>query len=438
MSSRSLKVSPQYIKQVKSALRRNGFARQRDLAEAVQLCRSTVWHFLNGRPVDYLNFFEICQKLGLDLDKIADFDSQDSDNSSPALDTDAQLTPQEWGEQNPNPAQDWVEAEVSSYVERPPIESRCYETIVQPGSLIRIKAPKRMGKTLLIDKILNQVAKENYRTVRLSLLLADGAVLKSLDEFLRWFCVVVCRQLRLPNQLADYWEEGLGSNYNCTMYFEEHLLTQLDCPLVLALDEVDRIFPYPHIAEDFFGLLRAWHEEARSRHIWQKLRLVVAHSTEVYIPLNINRSPFNVGVPIELPELTQQQVQDLARRQGWEWDSSQVTQLMEMVGGHPHLIQLAIYSLTRQEISFEQLLQTASTESGIYSDHLRGHLWNLQQQPELAAALKKVVDATSPVQLEPMLAFKLQSLGLVRLEGNGVKPWCNLYARYFCPSEPCR
>jgi|SRR5919202_2364907 hypothetical protein len=159
---------------------------------------------------------------------------------------------------------------------------------------------------------------------------------------------------------------------------------------------------------------------------------------EVYIPLNINRSPFNVGVPIELPELTPQQVQNLARRQGWEWDSSQVTQLMEMVGGHPHLIQLAIYSLTRREISFEQLLQTASTESGIYSDHLRGHLWNLQQHPELAAAVKKVVDATSPVQLEPMLAFKLQSLGLVRLEGNGVKPWCNLYARYFCPSEPCR
>jgi AAA-like domain len=35
------------------------------------------------------------------------------------------------------------------YVERPPIESICYETLLQPGSLLRIKAPKLMGKTSL-------------------------------------------------------------------------------------------------------------------------------------------------------------------------------------------------------------------------------------------------------------------------------------------------
>jgi hypothetical protein len=34
------------------------------------------------------------------------------------------------------------------YVERPPTESRCYETITQAGALIRIKAPRQMGKTL--------------------------------------------------------------------------------------------------------------------------------------------------------------------------------------------------------------------------------------------------------------------------------------------------
>ena len=36
-------------------------------------------------------------------------------------------------------------------------------------------------------------------------------------------------------------------------------------------------------------------------------------------------------------------------------------------------------------------------------------------------AMKKVIEATSPVQLEPMEAFKLQSLGLVQLSGNDVK-----------------
>jgi hypothetical protein len=294
-----------------------------------------------------------------------------------------------------------------------------------------------MGKTSLIDKILFQAAKQNYRTVRLNLLQADKAVLKGLDEFLRWFSTFVSRRLGLPTQLADYWEEGLGSSQNCTIYFEEQLLTQLEHPLVLVLDDVDRIFPASQIAEDFFGMLRVWHEEARTTRIWKKLRLVIAHSTEVYIQLNINRSPFNVGVPIELPEFTSEQVRDLAQRQGLDWDTSQVTQLMSLVGGHPYLVQRAIHSLTREEISFEQLLQTAYTEAGIYSDHLRGHLWNLREHPELARAMKKVVEANSPVQLEPMLAFKLQSLGLVQLDSNYVKTSFHLYSQYFGANLVC-
>jgi hypothetical protein len=288
-----------------------------------------------------------------------------------------------------------------------------------------------MGKTLLIDKILEKAVKEHYRTVRLNLLHADQAVLRGLDEFLRWFCTFVSRKLKLPTQLAEYWEEGLGSSQNCTIYFEDHLLSQLDQPLVLALDDVDRIFPYPKIAQDFFGMLRVWHEEAKTSRMWQKLRLVISYSTDVYIQLNTNCSPFNVGVPIELPEFRPEQMQELAEQQGLDLDNSQVTQLLEMVGGHPHLIQLAIYSLTHEDITFEQLLQTAATESGIYSNHLRGQLWNLQQYPELAAAMKTVVEANCPIPLESMLAFKLQSLGLVQLENNYVKPRCLLYSQYF-------
>jgi hypothetical protein len=425
--SRSLKVSRHYIQKVKSALRRNGFARQKDLAEELEISKATTWNFLNGRPVDYSNFQDFCHRLGLDWQEISDFDVLANDSLSSSLDVEPD-------EISADVAQEQVEAEVSNYVDRPPIEFNCYKTILQRGSLLRIKAAKGMGKTSLIGRILNWAAKHNYRTVHLSLFLADGAVLKSLDEFLRWFCVVVSRQLKLPPQLDEYWEEGFGSNYTCNIYFEEYLLTQLDCPLVLALDDVDRIFSYPHIAEDFLGLLRAWHEKAKSCPIWKRLRLVIAHSTEVYIQLNIHRSPFNVGVPIELPEFTPEQVQDLARQQGLDGDAlgaQGFAPLLEMVGGHPDLVQIAIYYLARQEITFEKLLQTAYTDSGIYGDHLRRHLSNLQEYPELVIAMKKVVDATMPVQLEPMQAFKLQSLGLVRLEGNNVKPLCNLYARYF-------
>lgn len=317
------------------------------------------------------------------------------------------------------------------YVERPPIESRCYEMILQPGALIRVKAPRQMGKTSLMARIVQYAGDRGCRTVTLSFHLAEKAIFKDLEQFLRWFCAYVGLELQLPNKLDDYWDDIFGSKVNCKAYFEKYLLPELDRPLVLGLDEVDRVFLHPEIADDFFGLLRAWHEESKKRDIWKKLRLVVVHSTEVYIPLDINQSPFNVGLPIELPEFYSEQVQELARRYGLNWEITSVKQLMEMMGGHPFLVRVALYHIARKDTTLRELLATAPTESGLYADHLRRHLWNLQQHPELAIAMREVVSSSHSVKLEAILAFKLHSMGLVNLQGNEVKPRCNLYRLYF-------
>lgn len=63
--SRSIRVAPQYIPQVKLALKRNGFPSQNAFAIEVRLSRDTIRKFLNGIGIEYLNFVEICEKLGL-------------------------------------------------------------------------------------------------------------------------------------------------------------------------------------------------------------------------------------------------------------------------------------------------------------------------------------------------------------------------------------
>lgn len=317
------------------------------------------------------------------------------------------------------------------YIDRPPIEQRCFEAITKPGALIRIKAPRQMGKTSLLARILHQAEAAGCVKVPLSFQIADGKIFNDLDQFLKWFCAVVGRRLRLPNRISDYWDDFFGSKDNCTAYFEEYLLTEVDKPLALGLDEVDLVFQHPEIASDFFGLLRAWHEDGKSRDVWKKLRLVVVHSTEVYIPLNINQSPFNVGLAIELPEFTPEQVNDLADRHGLSWGADQVNPIQAMIGGHPYLMRVALYNLARQDMTLAELLQTAPTEAGPYGDHLRRHLWNLEQRPDMAEAVKRIVAADGPVRLESVQAFQLHSMGLVNLQGNEVSPRCNLYRQYF-------
>ena|SRR5919199_206624 len=591
---RSLRVREECIRAVKSCLLRNGFPSQKILAEDLGMAQSTVSHFLNGKPVDYANFIEICRGLGQEWRDLADFEANSDpeevglvrakvaivfEGSANALTTShntlsqqlhqalsagghevffinnssdlrsylkrcdyllllisqesaasemvleqvqlakelhtltarkpailpifvefntplsfdllsylAGIQPWLWrgaGDTfkllsqiltiikegrtsltaDHELAVEWkaitntkqsiiqplpaaapelpggqVELTSCFYIDRPPIESRCYETIAQPGALIRIKAPRQMGKTSLMARILHHAEVQGSRTVALSFQLANRKIFANSDTFLQWFCASIGQELGMLEQLPNCWQlaDLIGSNQCCKAYFEQYLLSESSRPLTLGLDESDRLFESPEIADDFFGLLRALHEEAKRRDIWKKLRLIVVHSTEVYIPMDVNKSPFNVGLPIDLPEFNSQQVQDLAKRHGLNWSDGEVVELMGLVGGHPYLVRLAMYRISRQDVSFNQLVKLPPTEAGIYSDHLRRHLWNLEKYSELMEAMREVVSVSQPVRLRSELGFKLNSMGLVKLEGNNYIPRCRLYEEYFRDRLDCK
>ncbi len=194
---------------------------------------------------------------------------------------------------------------------------------------------------------------------------------------------------------------------------------------------MDLIFQYPEVATDFFGLLRAWHEKGKNEPIWKKLRLAIAHSKEVYIPLNINQSPFNVGLPIELPEFTAAQVQELMVRHGLNGSKPNVEQLMNRVGGHPALIRIALYYIAKGRLTLPTLLEVAATEEGPYYAHLRRHLLNVEQDADLTAAIQQLIAAKGPVEIQSAQAFKLRSMGLVKFQGNAVTFLGDIYRDYF-------
>lgn len=322
------------------------------------------------------------------------------------------------------------------YIERIPYESQCYEEILKPGCLIRIKAPQQMGKTSLLERVLSRARNSGYQTLTIDFQLADSTVLTDYGKLLQWFCANVSDSLELPDKVDDYWKDMYGLNKNCTRYLQRYVFAEINSPLVLGLDNVDLVFEQPAIFTDFCRLLRGWYDMARQGdrigEIWKKIRLIVVHSTEVYRVMDINSSPLaGVGITIDLPQFTSPQVQTLAQRHGLNWNAYQVEQLMAMVEGHPALVQQALEFVKRQHITLEEILETAHTEEGVFSNHLRRHLQNLRQNPELAEAFTLCVKSAEPVELDSELAFKLHRMGLVKLQGNCVTSRCNLYCKYF-------
>jgi len=317
------------------------------------------------------------------------------------------------------------------YVERPPIEADCFSAVLKPDALIRVKAPRQMGKTSLMARILDHAKKHEHRTVFLSFQEADSEVFKNLDSFLRWFCASIAMQLNLEDKIEERWQGVQGSKMKCSNYFRNYLLSDVTTPLTLGLDEVDQVFKYPTIMQDFFGLLRAWHERGKNDETWKKLRLIIVHSQEVYVPLDINQSPFNVGLPIELPELTEKQAMDLAKRHQLDWSKAELEKLLTLVGGHPHLLRVAFHHIAQGRVTLEALIETAPTDEGLYFEHLHRHLLNLQEA-ELKDVMLQIVAADNPIEgVDSAKAFKLRSMGLIKFKKNAVLPSCGLYRQYF-------
>lgn len=326
----------------------------------------------------------------------------------------------------------------SFYMPRPPAEAQAFGELDRPGGLLRIKAPSNTGKTSLLLRALAHAREQGARTVLLNIQEADTAILEDLGRFLRWFCRNVAQQLGVENRLDDYWDDEIGHKVSCKIYFREYLLAQIAAPVVLALDEVDQLFDHPELVQEFLPMLRAWHEEAMELKVWQKLRMALAYSTEVYVPLKISQSPFNIGLSIQLPVLTFDQVQALVERYDLPAEKrvkpEQLKALYELVSGHPYLIQLALYHLSEREGTLGNMLDYAHTQSGIYSAHLRRHLEIIQRQSPLKNAFADVLkDFELGAEVDTLMAYQLERMGLVRLSGNAAIVSSALYYRYFKP-----
>ena len=294
-----------------------------------------------------------------------------------------------------------------------------------------------MGKTRLVSHIMQKLERENpdYFPLIFDFQLKDSTVCNNLQRFYKWFCVTVGNELELENKIEEYWLKDSSCNYNTTAYFQKYILREINTPKVLVLNNVDLVFEHGEIGTDFCNLLRSWHETAKAgtnaSKNWQKLRLVIVHSTNVYGSININCSPLaGVGTLVELQEFTEDQVKKIVNKYSLNLASKEFQELMELVKGNPYLVDLALKKASTGT-PLTQLLETAATDAGIYSEHLRCILGRIKQNSELAAAFKEVVNSSEPVGLETVTAFKLESMGLIKLSGDLATPRYELYRCYF-------
>jgi transcriptional regulator with XRE-family HTH domain len=316
------------------------------------------------------------------------------------------------------------------YIPRSPIEELAFQEIDHTGCVVRVKAPPQFGKSSLLLRMLDHAQQEGYATALIDLQRIDDKTLSNPDRFLQWFSAALALKLGVEPDLETVWNQLVGSQLSATLFARNHVLAVVNRPVVLAINDITPVFKHYVTAQVFLPLLRSWHEEAGHDEFWQHLRLVVTYSTESYLLLDINFSPFNVGLPLALPEFTAEQVKTLAKRYGLTWGESEVEKLMALVGGHPSLVHLAIYHSQRGQLTLDELLQTASLPGGVYQSHLQQLFDLVKECPPLMEPLNALVESLEPISLDPALAYQLEGAGMIRHSPQGWQISRELYRRY--------
>ncbi|BAY27938.1 hypothetical protein NIES2100_77650 [Calothrix sp. NIES-2100] len=325
-----------------------------------------------------------------------------------------------------------MDSESRFYIERPQ-DAIALTTIQRQGVTLTIKGPRQIGKSSLLMRVIDAAMKVGKKVAYIDFQSFDPEALTNADIFYQQFCTILTEQLGMPNRTAEFWQQGVGNNQRCTSYIQSYVLKELGGSLVLAMDEVDRIFD-TEFQSGYFGMLRSWHNNRAlplpSMRIWKQFDLALVTATETYylIP-NLNQSPFSVGEVIECKDFTLEQVADLNQRHCSPLTQLQETQLMRLLHGHPYLVRRALYVVASQQFSVAELFAQASSDRGPFGDHLRYHLFCIDKRKDLVQGLLQVIrNNTCP---DERIYRLLSAVGLIRREGQIVVARCQLYADYF-------
>jgi AAA-like domain/TIR domain len=306
------------------------------------------------------------------------------------------------------------------------------ENMIQTEQVtITIKGPDQRGKSSLLFRMLDTAKRAGKEVVFIDFQLTHRKTLSDEDRFFRVFCSRISDELDLEDKTEEYWSKPRDNSERCTLYMRKHILHRIgeETTLVLAIDETESVAD-ADFSDNFYTMLRNWHERRGWIPELQRLDMVFVVSTEPYRLIKDDKiSPFNVGDPIELEDFSEAQVAALNQLHPYPLSDEQVKELFRLLGGHPYLTRRALYIISNRTYTVSDLFAKAADAYGPFGDHLRHHLFELRKQEAMVKELKHVLDHKKSA--DKMVSHMLRGAGLITGSYSEVTLRCPLYERFF-------
>jgi hypothetical protein len=163
---------------------------------------------------------------------------------------------------------------------------------------------------------------------------------------------------------------------------------------------------------------------------WQRLTLVISYATEAHLFIrDRSQSPFNVGTRLELQDFDKEYVEELNRKYGSPLTvDTGFDRFYQLVGGHPYLVRSGLHALA-DGLSLAEFERHATSEDGVFGDHLRRLLVAIKSDPTLIETVRTILIGKGCSDRHAF--YRLRSGGVLRGASQAEAVFrCLLYRKY--------
>jgi ABC-type branched-subunit amino acid transport system substrate-binding protein len=303
-----------------------------------------------------------------------------------------------------------------------------------------------MGKSSLRARTMQRLQEEGIACAEIDIT-AIGTHNVTPDE---WYAGVIdslVKSLKLNDtfDLESWWraQRLLPSLQRLGKFIEKEMLTSIPKKIVIFVDEIDSVLSLNFSTEDFFALIRACYNQRANNPEYKRLTFcLLGVATPSDLIQDKQRTPFNIGQPIELKGFDLDEAEPLARGLVGKVSNPQekLQEVLEWTGGQPFLTQkLCQFILDDdQQLSVEELVRSRIIQNWQSQDdpeHLRtirDRIFSNKQPADLLLELyekilrkREIEEDNSPGQIELRLS------GLVVKQNGNLRVYNRIYEFVF-------